>query len=553
MKLITDILVNGERNFGDLIALRALREDGSSWSYTFREVSRQAHHVANYLRTQGIRRGHHVAILSENRPEWAIAYFGILLAHGVVIPVDTKLKSMEIRNILRHSRTMMLFASDGMLAAAREACAELSDIRIIALDQITQERPEKVPVITPDADSNDTAVISFTSGTTGTPKGIMLTHRNILSNVMASCNVIDCSPRDRFLSLLPLNHTFEKTAGLLVPLYMGACVTYIHAINPRTVTEAMQKTGTTFCLIVPAIARLFYKRILMNVEEAPSWKQAIFWKLYGLSRRALGRGINLGPILFRSLRKNFGGRMRCFISGGAPLDPKIAEFFSCVGLPILQGYGLTETAPVVSCNKLHQHRIGSVGVPLDGVEVKIEPRNGCDSSTGEILVRGPNVMAGYFNDSAATSHILQGGWLHTGDLGRIDANGFLYIVGRVKDVIISDLGKNVYPEEVEAEIVRIPLVKEACVLGVRKSHTSHHGEEVAALIVPDEEASKGKSPQEISNLIRLELKKVCTNLADYKRPKCFCLCPEDLPKTTTLKLKKAEIAGQIDKYPFLPL
>jgi len=554
MKLITDILTATTHRFGDCQAIQSVGEEGISHQLTYRQVEYRAMCVAQNLKARGIQKGQHIAILSENRPEWSIFYFGILLADGVVIPVDSKLKSLEIRNILRHSQTILIFASEALLPAAREACEEIPGIRIVSIDAAMKENPLIQSPIVPQSQSNDVAVISFTSGTTGAPKGIMLTHRNILSNVAASAKVVRFDHRDRFLSILPLNHMFEQTAGMLVPLYHGASITYIHAINPRTIAQTMGMTGTTLCLIVPAVAALFYKRIRMNLDEMPGWKRAVFWKLYGLSKAGLRWGVSLGPILFRDLHKKFGGKLRYFISGGAALDSEIAEFFACLGLPILQGYGLTETSPVVSCNTDRNHRIGTVGLPLEGVEVKIEHCSGCDSSTGEVLVRGSNVMTGYYNDSAATAEALRNGWFCTGDLGRIDEKGFLYIVGRVKDVIISDMGKNVYPEEVEAEIAKIPYVKEACVLGVKKkSHASHHGEEVAALIVPDEEASRGKTPQEISNLIRHELKKACTNLADYKRPKCFCLCSDDLPKTTTLKFKKNEIACLIDKYTLLPL
>jgi len=555
MNTLPELLAYSAHRFGDSPAFQTLNEEGEIQGYTYRQIAIGADLVAKWLAQRGVARCDHVALISENRPEWSMAYFAIHLLGAVVVPVDTRLGPDEIRDILVQSCSKTLVSSEQMGEVARQAAAGLDGLNVVYLEQALSEKITDQAIPFPDlplqnAAPDDIAVITFTSGATGDPKGIMLTHRNIASNITAASQAVDCYPDDRFISLLPLSHVFEKTAGMLVPFYNGACVTYVHSLNPRIIAEAMQKLDTTICLIVPAVARLFHKRIVTAVAESPLWRRTFYHALMAVSRAGRRRGWHVGRFFFRKLRRRFGSQMRYFVSGGAPLDPEIAEFFDCIGLPILQGYGLSEAAPIVSTNTILSHRLGSVGRPIPGLDVVVQPREGCEPGAGEVLVRGPNIMAGYFQDAQATAQVLRDGYLHTGDIGWLDDDGYLFISGRLKNVIIGESGKNVSPEEVEKAIARSPLIKEVCVLGRRNGSRS---EEVAALVVPHDELSQDKSETELSRMIRTELRKVCRTLADYKRPKYFALSAQEFPKTTTLKIKKPELLKQIQNYPFRPV
>lgn len=557
METIPELLEHSVRMYGQMPAFHILGEaQDDTGAYTFRQVGCAAVRLSQKLREWGTFRGSRVAILSENRPQWGVAYFAIHLAEAVGIPVDARLKAGEIHNILVRSRTRIVLASSQMVETAQKAAEGLPHVQIEVLDDTIDEKtmadvPADFTVPRVPIKGSDLAVISFSSGTTGNPKGVMLTHKNLVSNVISASKSFRCGPGDRFLSLLPLSHIFEKTAGMLYPFYNGAAVTYLRSLNPRIIADAMRRNQTTVCLIVPAVAKLFQKRILQAVQDSSPIKRSLFWSLYGLSKIAKHCGWYIGPKLFGKVRAQFGSKIRFFMSGGAALDPEIAEFFECLGLYVHQGYGLSETAPVVCCNTEEHHRIGSVGKPLADVEVTLKPYEGCEPGTGEILVRGENVMIGYYEEPELSSEVLQGGYMHTGDIGRIDKDGFVYITGRAKNVIISDAGKNVYPEEVENEIAKSPLVKEVCVIGL--TGKTRRAEEVAVLVVPHAEFAEGKHEREIAEAVRKELKKLCRNLADYKQPKHLAISIEELPKTTTLKHKKAEITKKFTDEMFQPL
>jgi len=530
---IPQILAYGVRSFPDRVAMRSC---GSlpERSYTYAQVGRLAAAAARQLAARGVGKAAPVALLCENRPEWAIAYFAVHLSGGTCVPIDTKLTASECRAILECSRVRLVLASPGLLSAAAQAANGLPGVRVVAIDDLlgaaaarTAAPHAALPAgheVAPDG----VAVIAFTSGTTGSSKGVVLTHGNIASNAVSAARRMDGTADDRLLSVLPLSHLLEQTGGLLVPFLWGASITYAGTLNPRRLTEAVRQCGATIMLIVPAMARLFGKLLasVADTQAAP-----------GALREAPLRG------RFHNL---FGERFRYFISGGAALDADLARSFLDVGVPLLQGYGLSEAAPLVSCNTLGEHVAGSVGRPFPGVEVKVRPAAGGDGHVGEILVRGPNVMAGYFEDPGATRVVFEDGWLCTGDLGRVDENGFLYVLGRVKDVIVGASGMNVYPEEVEARIGRSPYVREVCVLGVQPPGAGEHGEQVAALVVPDVEALGGEYTCEHEELLRRELRSACARLAGYKRPRYFAVCLEPFPRTTTMKLKKHEIRRRLD-------
>lgn len=558
---IADILKHGAAAHGDALALEMFGADGPVRRYTFREVARRADLVARQLRAWGIAPGGRVALVGENCPEWGIAAFGVYAAGAVLVPLDSKLKPGEVSNILRRSRADLLLSSARLMPAAQEAARDLAAPRVACVDGLLSgDALAGAARLAPVGDlcrPDDVALISFTSGTTGAPKGIVLLHRNIVANVLsAAASVVACGPDDHFVSLLPLNHLFEHTVGFLLPYYCGAGVTYLRSLKPKTVLAALEATGATLCLIVPAVARLFHKQATAMIAGLPWWRRMLFRGLFGTARAAGRAGVPLGPVILGNVGRRFGSRMRQFISGGAPLEPETAEFFSCVGLPILQGYGLSEAGPVVSSNTPGANRLGSVGQPVRDVEVRIVPRDGFEPGAGEVLVRGPNVMQGYFEAPEATAEVLRDGWLSTGDIGRLDPDGYLHICGRIKDVIIGSSGKNVYPDEIEQQIAGRPFIKEACVVGRPaggRGTGQEASEEIVVLVVPADEIAADLPRDDMVKVLRNELRDACRALADYKRPRYFTLCEGDLPRTTTLKLKKHEIVGMIDGLPLTPL
>ena len=557
METLPQILAHAVRTFGNRLALRTHGDSGAP-TYTYRQLGAHTAAVAQRLERRGVTTGTPVALLCENRPEWAVAYFAIHVRGAVCVPIDAGLKRAEIRGILARSRARLFLVSHPLSPAADEAAHGLENVAVARIEDLLGEADAgPSPEFPIDAASgvagDDVAVLSFTSGTTGPSKAIVLTHRNLVSNAVAGTRWMDVGRDDRLVSILPLNHLFEQTAGLLIPLIVGASVTYPGSLNPRTILEAMRSTEATLMLTVPAMARLLRKRILSALGSQPQWKQRLFHAGRRMAPAARRISLRLDRLLFRQVHRAFGGRMRFFICGGAPLDLRLAQFFSQLGLPILEGYGLSEAAPVVSCNTLTNYALGSVGKPLPGVEVTIRAPDGGGEAVGEICVRGPNVMAGYFEDAEATAEVLQDGWLATGDLGRVDAGGYLYVVGRLKDVIVSEAGKNVYPAEIEAEIGLCPHVRETCVLGVRPGDGCGVDEEIVALVSADDEALSAEHDRNHEDLLRDEIREACTRLADYKRPKRFGVWPGEFPRTTTLKVKKHEVRRDLGRITLKPL
>jgi long-chain acyl-CoA synthetase len=394
--------------------------------------------------------------------------------------------------------------------------------RILPLSGLKRREPPRPALRT----GTDTAVILYTSGTTGRAKGAMLSHRNILSNLEGTSIHFRLDQTIHTLSYLPINHVFELVIGILLPLYMGGQVSFAESI--KKLGDNLSEVRPTFLLGVPAVYKMILDRIRRNVAS-----KALSRALFALP---LARNV-----VKNKVRKAFGAGT-IFISGGAALDPAIAAGLLEFGIPIYQGYGITETSPVIAAEQPGHSRLGTVGRLLPQVTVSIDAPNA--EGIGEILVRGPNVMQGYHRNAEATEEVLQHDWYRTGDLGALDADGYLRICGRVKNLIVTPNGKNVYPEEVENELLKSPFIAEAMVYGHQVEKTA---EEVRAVIFPNQDeldayaAKRGKgplSPQEIEELIKREVLAAGKALADYKRVKRFALQEEEFPKTTTRKIKR---------------
>lgn len=380
----------------------------------------------------------------------------------------------------------------------------------------------------------DPAVILYTSGTTGRSKGAMLSHANIASNVRAAVDAFELEPSMHTLSFLPINHVFEQVAGIILPLSVGGTVSFAESL--RKLGENLGEVKPNFLLGVPAVFRLLADRMTQKIQSQ-KLSRTLF--AFGLTR----------PLVTKKVREAFGGNP-VFISGGAALDPVVAATLMDLGLNVYQGYGITETSPVIAVETPKIKRLGTVGRPLPGVEVKIHEPNA--DGVGEIWAKGPNIMLGYYNNREATAEVLTDGWYHTGDLGRIDNDGLLTICGRLKNLIVTANGKNVYPEEIENEMLNSIFIAEIMVYGHKIDKTS---EEVYAMIYPDQDALDAYAeengltsldPHKIESIIRREILERGKNLADYKRIKRFTLRDDEFPKTTTRKIKRFVVEADID-------
>jgi long-chain acyl-CoA synthetase len=547
---IISIIEESCRKFEDSTAF--FRKQDGIWqgtSYgTLRETSDR---VAAGLVGSGFQAGDHAALLASSSLQWVMAYLGILKAGGVVVPIDKEFKEIEVRHILSHSETRVLFVEGDRLDMIIAMAAELAELRLIVLIPMAEETSPFIPgtsrctilpfdgLLQESACSpvsrrpDDTALILYTSGTTGRSKGVMLSHANIVTNIRYAAAHLGVGRSIHTLSFLPINHIFEQVCSILLPLSLGGKVSFCESL--KKLGENLTEVKPTFFVGVPAVYRMILGRIMKKIEDEP------------LSRLLFSFSATR-PLIVSKVQRRLGSRT-VFISGGAALDPAVAAGFTKLGVTLIQGYGITETSPVVAAETWNGMRPGSVGRVLPGIEVRIDAPNG--EMVGEILVRGPNVMQGYFKDPHATSETIVDGWYHTGDLGRLDDEGFLFICGRVKSLIVTPNGKNIYPEEVENEILKSPYIAEVLVYAHKNGPVA---EEIRAVVRPNQEAldehaaKQGYAPlsgAEVESLIRREIFSACEKLAPYKRVKSITIRYEEFPKTTTRKIKRFELEALV--------
>ncbi|HEX3235314.1 MAG TPA: long-chain fatty acid--CoA ligase [Gemmatimonadales bacterium] len=556
--------------------MRAKR-DGRWVALSYTEFAEQVEDFSIGLLELGVSPGDRLAILSENRPEWAIADYACLAARCTDVPIYPTLPARQAEYILRDSGSVaVLVSSAAQLEKLRAVRDRLPAIRhVIALDQAAPERGvlgwsevlargQAARLRYPDwraaalrAAPEDLATIIYTSGTTGDPKGVMLTHGNIASNVSNCVPMFSFSDVDECLSFLPLSHIFERMFGHYSMLHAGVVINYAESIE--SVPADMQDRRPTVMASVPRLYEKIYGRVLESVRASSLPRQRIFrwarrvgeeWAERAVDGRTIGPGLAFrrglaDRLVFAKLRARTGGRIRFFISGGAPLSADVARFFYAAGMPVLEGYGLTETSPVIAVNTFEHHKLGTVGRPIPGEEVRIAP-------DGEILARGPNIMRGYFGKPEATAEALDAdGWFHTGDIGEIDAEGYLRITDRKKDLIVTAAGKNIAPQPIENLAKTSRYVANAVMLGDRRPFP-------IMLIVPNEEALRdwcarhGFSDEtmeallgrtEVRGAIEREVRKTLRDLAQFEMPKKFLLMARDFSVesgelTPTLKVRR---------------
>lgn len=541
------------KDYGDRVALGIKGQYG--WKeVTYKGVSLLARRIARYLINDlDIKKGECLAILSESKPEYGACLFASVLTGTITVPLDIKLSEHELKSILSDCLPTIMLVSQHYLQTALNLQKAIPEIKhIILIDEHAHygeipniyDFPEKYDGIWRQRSSKSTALIIYTSGTTGAPKGVEISFKNINAQLEDLTDPINAilpeGQHISILSILPMNHLFEMTVGFCTFLNFGHTVYYTNSLKPKDISAIMCDKKIQFMIVVPAFLKLLKAGIEKQISTAPKLTSVLFNVMYKIAKFIPSYKIK--RMMFKKIHDSMGGQFFGCISGGAPLDLEVADFFERIGIMVYQGYGLSETSPVVSVNTDQRNKLDSVGHPLKHFEAKIVPE------TGELWLRSPSVMKGYHNQPELTAEVIdQDGWLHTGDIAHIDKRGHIYITGRIKNMIVLQGGKKVFPEEVEAILEESHYIAETCVLGTSRNFGSKDGtEEVTAVIVPKEELYNNYSEDDIERMIKLDVKALSVNLASYKRPTNVIISRNPLPKTTTLKVKRKEVRSLLN-------
>ena len=505
--------------------------------YTYEEILSSSKSIASFLSHKGIQQGDRAAIFLEGRPEWGIVYLGISFLGAVAVPIDIQLSVEEVRNLIQDSGSKAIFISERSSRTLKDASKGLKPIEVITIDTreffdiLTHPHLTSLSPVSLD----DIASLIYTSGTTGRPKGVMLTHRNLLSNVQSIQKEKIIDESDCVLSILPLHHSYPFMVTFLVPLLAGAKVIYLQSLKGPDILKTMVENGVTVLIGVPQLLAMIRRGMIDEMKRLPFPIHSIIFFLLRICGFLRDRfRINLGRIIFSPIHKRFGKRFRFFVSGGAKLDSQVSQDLEALGFTIIEGYGLTETSPVISFSPLNRIKRGSVGLPLPGVEVKII--NPDKVGVGEIAVRGPNVMKGYYRNPEETEKVIKDSWFLTGDLGYIDKDGYIFITGRTKEVIVLSSGKNIYPEEVENHYLQSPFIKEICVFGIEKRPGVT--DTLQAVVVPNMDYMREQRISNFHEAVRWEIHDLSSKLPAYKRIMGYEVSQSPLPKTTLGKLKR---------------
>lgn len=518
--------------------------------FTYKGVGLLSRKLASYLINDlQLKKGEKLAILSESKPEYGACVFASVMAGLVTVPLDVKLTKYELKSILSDCNPSIILVSQDCIEKGLELQKEVPSIKqILVIDEPTYNLnlpclytlPSNYESKWRHRSSKSTAFIIYTSGTTGAPKGVEITFRNMLAQLNDTELIVpkffDVSKGVSILSILPMNHLFELTIGFSTFLYWGLSVYYTQSLKPKDILSIMREKGVNFMIVVPAFLKLLKAGIESEINNGPKHIQLMFKLMYNIAKHIPSYKVR--KTMFKKIHDKFGGKFEGCISGGAPLDLEVGEFFETIGIKVFQGYGLSETSPVVSVNYDKRGDLASVGKPLRSFEAKIDPK------TGEIMLKGPSVMKGYYNQPEMTAEVLESdGWLHTGDVGKIDNDGHIYITGRIKNMIVLSGGKKVFPEEVETVLEKSAYFSEVCVLGASRAGGSKDGtEDIVAVVVPkDDLVQKIKDEKELNRIVREEVKYLSNQLATYKRPINILISKNELPKTTTRKVKRREV------------
>jgi long-chain acyl-CoA synthetase len=565
------------QKFPDNVALEIQRQQTVE-RVTFAELTRMSESVANWLSTR-VARDARVAILAANHPRWVAAYLGIIAAGRTAVPLDTAFNADQVKKLLIDSGASLLFCDGKHLPAAREAVEEINVGLVMTsaaseraemsaktppthrterhewgthaqlagdLDSIFATGPAGFQPIVPG--ESDLAALLYTSGTTADPKGVMLTHANLVGEANAVFGVVKIGPEDALLGILPMFHVLAQMANLFLPLFNGSRVVYLETLNTTELLRALQERDITAFCVVPQFFYLIHEKIFKELNKRGNFTLRLVRVLMALNRALRRIGINAGKRFFGKIHATFGARMRYLVTGGSRFDPAVARDFYSFGIDVLNAYGLTETTGGAFLNPPGHIVFGSVGKPFPGVEARIvdpQPIEEGAPAAGEIAIRGAIVMRGYWNRPEATAEVLRDGWLYTGDLGYFDSGGNLFITGRRKEVIVLANGKNVYPEEVENHYLQAQYVKEICVLALEARPGDPSSERLHAVVVPNFELLRQRKIVNSKEAIRFEIEALSHKIASTKRLGSYDIWQEDLPRTTTRKLKRFQIEKKV--------
>ncbi|MDO4562664.1 MAG: AMP-binding protein [Clostridia bacterium] len=521
--------------------------DGTYRPTLYREFWRDICSLGTMFVKEGFT-GKKIAVVGEACYEWALTYAAVVSGLGVIVPIDKELPAEEIANLLCIAEAEAVVSTPKSEEKIRTAVQSAPCVKRIIntadelhalikkgaeLADSTDEAAKafkELPI-----DCEKMAVLLFTSGTTGVAKGVMLSHKNICTNLEAMTQMLYIYKEDVFLSVLPIHHTYECTCGYLCPIYRGSTVAYSEGL--RRILKNMEETKATMMLAVPLLVENIYKNLWKQAEKTGQAKK--LRKAIALSNFLLKLGIDKRKKLFASIHQKFGGHFRMFVAGAAAIDPNVSRGFRELGINVFQGYGMTECAPIGALNRDRFFRDDSIGLPLPGVEIRIDSPD--SEGNGEICLKGGNVMIGYYKNEEATAQVLRDGWLYTGDVGHIDEDGFVYLTGRKKNVIVTKNGKNVFPEEIETYLNRILYVSESLITG--RFDSREDDVVIAAQIIIDKDAVAEKlgatyEDDALHELIQGEIDKLNISLPAYKRVTEFSIRTEAFHKTTTQKIKR---------------
>lgn len=542
LKVLTDTCVH---NFGGKTAFKTRLNKTEVESITYNQFAAQLCALANTLIDKGFQ-GKRIALIGENSYAWVLTYLAVVNINATIVPLDKELTAEEICELVKRAGACALFHSPAFDEEAVYASKNIPELYTVSLkaqgnaddklealiqhgkDLVAQGKDRYSNI---EIDRERTCSILFTSGTTGKSKGVMLSHKNLGANIVSACELVKYTPDDVFLSILPIHHTYENMAGILCPLNFGSTIAFCESV--KLLPECLSLFKPTVMVLVPLYLETFYNRIWESARKQGKESKLKLGVRIGNFLSLLG--FNVRDKLLHDVRKFFGGRLALVISGGAHLNPKLVDGFKGFGITVVQGYGITECSPIISVNRNKCLKAESVGWIMSCNDVKID-------NDGQILVKGDNVMIGYLDDEQGTADAFDGHWYKTGDLGYMDKDGFLYVTGRCKNLIVLKNGKNVMPDEIESLLQQSGLIAEAM---VKESYADENGSDsIMAIIYPDPSITKDKTTKELCQAIQAEVDAVNQKLVLYKRVQHFVLRSSEFPKTTTKKIQRYKVAKE---------
>ena len=562
MLVVTDLkdMLNKTRElYGDKPGYKIKIGKGQYKTYTHNEIRDMINYLGTALINLGLK-GKRIGVIGENRYEWELAYLSVVCGVGIVVPMDKSLPANELEEVIERSEVEAIFYSKKYEEIIKKIkYSEKNKLKhLISMDTDIHEEgiySEKELIekgkemldsgnkeyINAKINPEEMRIMLFTSGTTSKSKVVALSHKNLISNVMDYASVVDVDSNDRILSFLPLHHVYECTVGMLVSLYVGAERSFCDGI--RHIMENLNEYKITYAAFVPAIYEMMYKNIWKMIQKEDKIEET-----KKLMQEYKDKSMEEKKKAFKEIHNMYGGCIKLFISGAAALDKEVIETFRNWGINLCQAYGLTETSPIIGIETNEHHRVGSIGRPIPHVEARIDEAD--DDGVGELVVKGPNVMLGYYNNKKATDSVMEDGWFHTGDLARIDEDGYIFICGRKKSVIVLKNGKNIYPEEMEGLVNKIEGVKESFIFGKQQTDDKDNIKIHVKIVFNKDimkEAYKVEKEEDIYRVLTEKIKEVNSVMPKYKAIRGIIVSEEPLIKTTTGKIKRQANLELIEK------